>query len=342
MKKIIRKNKGITLIALVITIIVLLILAGVAIAMLSGENGILIKATEAKTRTEQSKKEEETTLTTMDLETYFLTNNSKYKCKYGYITGITLEEVEGKLKTKDTVKDLESELPDGYSVSFKYNVTTEKDENVQEDENICSGMAITKGNEIVARVVVYGDINCNGKILDGGVLDVTKIMDYIEKKKNVTDFQKQAMNINQDSYIDDLDRNLALQYSSKSMNNIEMQKIQNNYARDLKEATSKISDKDIINSLAICEKDDFTETEDEDGKYYIINLKKSYTYKELWDLIETDGSGYTVQMHSAEGKKVAKSNENTVESKTWISITIAKIVKNGAIPESTNINLEVK
>ena len=34
-------NKGITLIALVITIIVLLILAGVSIAMLTGKNGIL-------------------------------------------------------------------------------------------------------------------------------------------------------------------------------------------------------------------------------------------------------------------------------------------------------------
>lgn len=33
-----RKQKGITLIALVITIIVLLILAGVSIAMLTGEN----------------------------------------------------------------------------------------------------------------------------------------------------------------------------------------------------------------------------------------------------------------------------------------------------------------
>ena len=41
-------NKGITLIALVITIIVLLILAGVTIAMLMGDNGILTKATEAK------------------------------------------------------------------------------------------------------------------------------------------------------------------------------------------------------------------------------------------------------------------------------------------------------
>ena len=43
-----KNNKGITLIALVITIIVLLILAGVSIAMLTGSNGVLTRATEAK------------------------------------------------------------------------------------------------------------------------------------------------------------------------------------------------------------------------------------------------------------------------------------------------------
>lgn len=43
-----RQNKGITLIALVITIIVLLILAGVSIAMLSGNNSILRNATKAR------------------------------------------------------------------------------------------------------------------------------------------------------------------------------------------------------------------------------------------------------------------------------------------------------
>ena len=44
-----KNNKGITLIALVITIIVLLILAGVSIAMLTGNNGILTRANDAKT-----------------------------------------------------------------------------------------------------------------------------------------------------------------------------------------------------------------------------------------------------------------------------------------------------
>ena len=43
-----RNQKGITLIALVITIIVLLILAGVSIAMLTGENGILTRANATK------------------------------------------------------------------------------------------------------------------------------------------------------------------------------------------------------------------------------------------------------------------------------------------------------
>ena len=46
-----REQKGITLIALVITIIVLLILAGVSIAMLTGENGILTKATQSTKET---------------------------------------------------------------------------------------------------------------------------------------------------------------------------------------------------------------------------------------------------------------------------------------------------
>ncbi len=49
-----RNEEGITLIALVITIIVLLILAGVSIAMLTGENGILSQAQRAKTETENA------------------------------------------------------------------------------------------------------------------------------------------------------------------------------------------------------------------------------------------------------------------------------------------------
>ena len=51
-KKSLKTCNGITLIALVITIIVLLILAGISISMLTGNNGILQKATDAKEKTE--------------------------------------------------------------------------------------------------------------------------------------------------------------------------------------------------------------------------------------------------------------------------------------------------
>ncbi len=57
MKKI-NKNTGITLIALVVTIIVLLILAGISISMLTGQNGILNRASEAKEKTEYAQKDE--------------------------------------------------------------------------------------------------------------------------------------------------------------------------------------------------------------------------------------------------------------------------------------------
>ena len=58
-------QKGITLIALVITIIVLLILAGVSIAMLTGQNGILTQAQNAKTTTENKSAEEKVKLAIM-------------------------------------------------------------------------------------------------------------------------------------------------------------------------------------------------------------------------------------------------------------------------------------
>lgn len=54
MKNQMKGKKGITLIALVITIIVLLILAGVTIATLTGDNGLLQKATDAKQANEEA------------------------------------------------------------------------------------------------------------------------------------------------------------------------------------------------------------------------------------------------------------------------------------------------
>ena len=67
MKK--ENERGITLIALVITIIVLIILASVGIAMLTGENGILNKASTAKEKHLIAQYEEELNLCIMEMQT---------------------------------------------------------------------------------------------------------------------------------------------------------------------------------------------------------------------------------------------------------------------------------
>ena len=58
----IKQTKGITLIALIITIIVLLILAGVTITMLTGDNGILKQATNARETNSKAEFEEQVKL----------------------------------------------------------------------------------------------------------------------------------------------------------------------------------------------------------------------------------------------------------------------------------------
>ncbi len=87
-RKMIKEKKGITLIALVITIIVLLILAGVTIVALSGDNGILKRAADAKEQTEEAQKDEKNKLTNYE----DLINNSTLD------TAVVGEIVTGKNK----------------------------------------------------------------------------------------------------------------------------------------------------------------------------------------------------------------------------------------------------
>lgn len=89
--KLIESKKGITLIALVITIIVLLILAGVSIAMLTGENGILTQAKEAKTKTEIAQWEER-----IDLAIITVEGNKKYE-------NVTINEIIEELKKQKII-----------------------------------------------------------------------------------------------------------------------------------------------------------------------------------------------------------------------------------------------
>lgn len=86
----IRKERGITLIALIVTIIILLILAGVSILFLTGENGILNRAKVAKDETELATVKEELQLFVGD-KIADLTSNGKK---------VTMDEIANYLKDK--------------------------------------------------------------------------------------------------------------------------------------------------------------------------------------------------------------------------------------------------
>ena len=92
-----KERKGITLIALVITIIVLLILAGVSIAMLTGTNGILTQANNAKQATEESTEKEKRQLSQVEASTH--SENYDYTDSEGATAkipaGFAVSNVEG-------------------------------------------------------------------------------------------------------------------------------------------------------------------------------------------------------------------------------------------------------
>ena len=119
-------NKGITLIALVITIIVLLILAGVSIATLTGENGILNKATIATEKTKQEEGKEAILLAIDEMLAEKLQNGEKLTI--AYIGDHIHEKLE--IEKEDVTKNGEpTETVDviygdyEYEIDLNFNVT---------------------------------------------------------------------------------------------------------------------------------------------------------------------------------------------------------------------------
>ena len=107
-----RKNKGITLIALVITIIVLLILAGVSIAMLTGENGILTQANDSQVKSIEGRVAEEINLAVQSAK---IEAEDKSLASSGWTESERIDKVS---------KWIRDELNDSYQVSSNSNQIT--------------------------------------------------------------------------------------------------------------------------------------------------------------------------------------------------------------------------
>lgn len=92
-----KNNKGITLIALVVTIIVLLILAGVSIAMLTGQNGILNRASQATWQSKLGDAESTVALSVSNyLADYYSVKYAGGTSEYGLTTTDTEDTAVGK------------------------------------------------------------------------------------------------------------------------------------------------------------------------------------------------------------------------------------------------------
>ena len=174
-------NYGITLIALVITIIVLLILASVSISMLTGQNGILTQAQNAKTTIENKSAEEKVKLAIMaaraDDGTLTVEKLRTELAKYeGTVEGNTFSvtaKVDGKTFTVDEKGNVE--LAGSESVKIKPGTvvsltstkgTTEEFYVLSYDESTQKAKALAKYNLMVGAIYdskgsKTGDVDTN-------------------------------------------------------------------------------------------------------------------------------------------------------------------------------------
>ncbi len=129
-----KQNNGITLIALVITIIVLLILAGVSIAMLTGDNGILTQSKQAKIETAKGSLKEEINLMIQ-------------KRKIDEATGkkISLkEDLEKEISGEKVIEEVEGIVDACYLTKENQTVTVYEDGTIAEGKIIWDGISKTK------------------------------------------------------------------------------------------------------------------------------------------------------------------------------------------------------
>ena len=124
-----RKERGITLIALVITIIVLIILAGVSIQLLLGENGIITKAKKGKGDYQEASIKEKVEIALVDYNSDKITNGEEGQ----------IEEALNNLLDNGTFEDIEIEENIGIIEDYEITLGKEKGEIIIESIDKVTG-----------------------------------------------------------------------------------------------------------------------------------------------------------------------------------------------------------
>ena len=175
-------NKGITLIALVITIIVLLILAGVSITTLIGEGGILNKATTAKNSNNQATIEEEIKLAYNAVQMDAITNGWDFNKKAEELKK-ELDRGLGEKEEKSIVLVIESNLSvsyKGYEVTIYTNGEMEMEDSTKERPNLIVTSLNTEAEADYVRIKVVATTN------DGEIETIESLneMEIVENTSN--------------------------------------------------------------------------------------------------------------------------------------------------------------
>ena len=192
-KKSLKTSNGITLIALVITIIVLLILAGISISMLSGDNGILQQTTTARTRTIHANVLEQMQLEasayTVDKTTGNYSNSLiDYLKSKSIISDISGEEDKWLINVTTLLGSNQSmgkgTYPNDVYVLEKQDTSTGNIVNTRVATTIPIKIASTSTNQVTYIVKYYGNTNSENLTLGNLFDDKSQVMaDESEKIK---------------------------------------------------------------------------------------------------------------------------------------------------------------
>ncbi len=308
------KSKGITLIALVITIIVLLILAGVSIATLLGNNGILNQAEKARVENRGATVEEECNL---------WKTNKKMDSQTAQVTAQTLEglldsleerslitaeeratiDETGKITIGDRTIDFgKEEPPAGTPTTVKDAIATEHVYQASENREIedafgnkvvvPEGFKVVEGEDVTKGVVIEDATYTNTKGSQFVWIPVGTV--YTDKEKT----EEKAKKINIGRYNFASDTGKESQYSGKN-------KEENPEAGEPLNYGNKIAKLEVYK--AFTEKVNGKTKVEEAGGYYIGRYEarvEGYTEKKTSNSAsDKNWTGYK------EGKLVEKPNE---------------------------------
>ena len=184
MKEKLKNAKGITMIALVITIIVLLILAGVTIATLTGENGILTRASDASRENEIASVKEQAQL---NIASYVAD-----KLKNGEDSTVNTPE-----KVQEILNNANTEGNKYYSGFTETGVTTPNGYEVPYEELYTTG---TSGEETASKTIedlvagdkVYYDTG-DPSVGNQGIIECTVLYDKAYNEANGTNYGVQII-----------------------------------------------------------------------------------------------------------------------------------------------------